>query len=110
MYECSKINRITVMYVSHGPGSYAGEKRKILGPEESQAICEEANRRDISIEMLLKSREPIESVVINTIVPFPQPDKPDTKEEEKVGEEPKEVKKTEEPKEEKKGEAPPPQN
>lgn len=72
MYDCSKINRITVMYASQGPGTFAGDKRKILGPEESRAICEEANSRKISIEMLLKAREHVESVVINTIVPFPQ--------------------------------------
>lgn len=72
MYDCSKINRITVMYASQGPGSYAGDKVKILGPEESHAICEEANSRKISIEMVLKSRENIETVVLNLIVPFPQ--------------------------------------
>lgn len=74
MYDCSKINRITIMYTSQGPGTYAGEKRKILDSEECKAVCEEANRRGISIEMLLKSREKIESVVINTIVPFPRPE------------------------------------
>ena len=78
MYDCSKITRITVMYVSQGPGTYAGEKRKILGLDESRAICEEANRRGISIEMLLKARERIESVVINTVVPFKQPEQPST--------------------------------
>ena len=88
MYDCSKIKRITVMYSSQGPGTYAGEKRKILGEEESFSICQEANSREISIEMLLKSREKIESIVINTIVPFTQPEKPapaeEKKEEEKI--------------------------
>lgn len=73
MYDCSKITRLTIMYTSEGPGHYAGEKRKILGPEDTLPICEEANRRKISIEMLLKERESIESVVINVVVPFPAP-------------------------------------
>lgn len=72
MYDCSKINRITVMYASQGPGTYAGDKQKILGPDESRAICQEANSMNVSIEFLLKSRENIETIVINTIVPFPQ--------------------------------------
>lgn len=74
MYDCSKIKRITILYSSSGPGKYAGDNRKILGPEESMALCEEANRAEISIEMLLKSREKIESIVINTVIPFPQPE------------------------------------
>lgn len=84
MYDCSKINRITVMYASQGPGTYAGDKRKILGPEESRAICEEANSRGTSIEMVFKSREDVEGVVINMIVPFPQeaPQTEETKPEE----------------------------
>lgn len=83
MYDCSKINRLTIMYTSEGPGHYAGEKTKILEGEVAQAICEEANRRKISIEMLLKSRDPVESVVINTVLPFPSPE-PETKTEEKT--------------------------
>ena len=73
MYDCSKIKRLTVLYTSSGPGTYAGERRKILGEEESFSICQEANRRQMSIEMLLKSREHIEAVVINTVIPFEQP-------------------------------------
>ncbi len=73
MYDCSKIKRLTVLYTSKGPGTYAGEQRKILGEEESASICQEANRRQISIEMLLKSRENVEAVVINTIIPFEHP-------------------------------------
>lgn len=74
MYDCSKITRLTIMYTSEGPGHYAGEKLKILGQEDSLPICEEANRRKISIEMLLKQRESVESVVINTVLPFPVPE------------------------------------
>lgn len=77
MYDCSKIKRLTIMYVSEGPGKYAGERSKVLGPEESMAICEEANSRKISIEMLLKSRDPVQSVVINTVLPFPSPEAPE---------------------------------
>ena len=73
MYDCSKIKRLTVLYTSKGPGTYAGEQRKVLGEAETASICEEANRRQISIEMLLKSRENIEAVVINTVIPFEQP-------------------------------------
>ena len=73
MYDCSKIKRLTVLYTSKGPGTYAGEQRKILGEEESASICQEANRRQISIEMLLKSRENVEAVVINTVIPFEHP-------------------------------------
>lgn len=72
LYDCNKIHRITVMYLPAGPGQYAGDRVKVLGPEESRAICEEANSREISIEKLLKSRENIESVVINLVVPFPE--------------------------------------
>jgi hypothetical protein len=72
LYDCDKIHRLTIMYLPSGPGSYAGDKVKVLGPEESRAICQEANERGISIEKLLKSREKIESVVINLIVPFPE--------------------------------------
>ena len=100
MYDCSKITRLTIMYTSEGPGKYAGEKRKILGPEESRSICEEANSRNISIEMLLKLREPIESVVINTVLPFPSSapeEKPEAKAEEKKGEEQGVEKKVEQP-------------
>ncbi len=104
MYDCSKITRLTIMYTSEGPGKYAGEKRKILGPEESRSICEEANSRNISIEMLLKSRESIESVVINTVLPFPS-SAPEEKPEEQAGE-----KKEEAQGEEKKMEQPPTQN
>lgn len=85
MYNCKKIKRITLIYSSTGPGTYAGENTKVLGEEESKIICEEANEKNISIEMLLKAREKIESVVINTIVPFPEhvpksvhTDEPDT--------------------------------
>ncbi len=73
MYDCSKIKRLTVLYKSKGPGTYAGDQRKILTGEDVLSICQEANRRDISIEMLLKEREPIEAVVINTIIPFEHP-------------------------------------
>lgn len=73
MYDCSKIKRLTVLYTSKGPGTYAGEQRKILGEEESFSICQEANRRQISIEMLLKERDHVEAVVINTVIPFEQP-------------------------------------
>ena len=73
MYDCSKIKRLTVLYTSSGPGTYAGEQRKTLGEEDSFSICQEANRRQMSIEMLLKSREHIEAVVINTVIPFEQP-------------------------------------
>ena len=76
MYDCSKINRLTIMYTSEGPGHYAGEKLKILENEEARAICEEANRLRISIEQVLKSRESVESVVINTVLPFPSPEPP----------------------------------
>ncbi len=72
LYDCSKIHRITIMYLPSGPGQYAGDRVKVLGPEESRAICEEANSREMSIEKLLKSREKIESVVINLVVPFPE--------------------------------------
>lgn len=96
MYDCSKINRLTIMYISEGPGKYAGERTKILGPEESRAICEEANSRKISIEMLLKSREPVQSVVINTILPFPSPE-PATEQEVKTEETKEETQKAEEP-------------
>lgn len=77
MYDCSKIKRLTILYTSQGPGTYAGEQRKILGEEESRALCEEANSRQISIEMLLKSREDIAAVVINTVIPFQNPEKND---------------------------------
>lgn len=70
MYDCSKIKRLTVLYTSKGPGTYAGEQRKILDEEESASICQEANRRQVSIEMLLKSRGNVEAVVINTVIPF----------------------------------------
>jgi hypothetical protein len=82
MYDCSKINRLTIMYTSEGPGHYAGEKTKILEKDDARAICEEANRLGISIEMVLKSRESVESVVINTVLPFPSPE-PAAKPEEK---------------------------
>jgi hypothetical protein len=72
LYDCNKIHRITIMYLPSGPGQYAGDRIKVLGPEESRAVCEEANSREISIEKLLKSREKIESVVINLVVPFPE--------------------------------------
>ncbi len=72
LYDCDKIHRLTIMYLASGPGTYAGDRVKILGPEESRAICQEANERGISIEKLLKSREKIESVVINLVVPFPE--------------------------------------
>lgn len=87
MYDCSKIKRLTIMYTSEGPGHYAGEKTKIIELEEARAICEEANRRGISIEMLLKARESVQSVVINTVLPFPSP-KPAAKPEEKKKDEP----------------------
>lgn len=73
MYDCSKIKRLTVLYKSKGPGSYAGEQRKVLEAVESRAICEEANSREISIEMLLKASEDVQAVVINTVIPFEQP-------------------------------------
>ncbi len=85
MYDCSKINRLTIMYTSEGPGHYAGEKMKILEQDEARAICEEANRLEVSIEKVLKSRESVESVVINTVLPFPSPEpaaKPEEKKEE----------------------------
>ena len=72
MYNCKKIKRITLIYSSTGPGTYAGDNTKVLDEDESKTICEEANEKNISIEMLLKSRENIESVVINTVVPFPE--------------------------------------
>lgn len=111
MYDCSKIKRLTVLYTSKGPGSYAGEQRKVLEAVESRAICEEANSREISIEMLLKEREDVAAVVINTIIPFEQPVKTEipesakkAKEEEAAGEQkkeqgtkPEEKKGTEEP-------------
>ncbi len=74
MYDCSKINRLTIMYTSEGPGHYAGERMRVLDQDEARAICEEANRREISIEMLLKTRDSVESVVINTVLPFPSPE------------------------------------
>lgn len=70
MYDCNKIKRLTVLYKSKGPGTYAGDQRKILTGDEVLSICQEANRRGISIEMLIKEREPVEAVVINTIIPF----------------------------------------
>lgn len=72
LYDCDKIHRITIMYAASAPGQYAGDRIKIIGPEESRALCQEANEREISIEKLLKSREKIESVVINLVVPFPE--------------------------------------
>ncbi|WP_393972196.1 hypothetical protein OXIME_000812 [Oxyplasma meridianum] len=65
MYKCDEIKKITVIYSSSGPGSYAGEKYKIIQSEGARAICMEANRLGISIEKLFKEREDIESVVIN---------------------------------------------
>ncbi|MCL5803261.1 MAG: hypothetical protein ACYCPR_10835 [Thermoplasmataceae archaeon] len=65
MYKCDEINRITVLYSSSGPGSYAGEKYKIFERESARAICREANRLGISIEKLFKEREDVESIVIN---------------------------------------------
>ena len=70
MYDCNKIKRLTVLYKSKGPGTYAGDQRKILTGDEVLSICQEANRRGISIEMLIKEREPVEAVVINTVIPF----------------------------------------
>ncbi|MCW6169052.1 MAG: hypothetical protein LVQ96_03560 [Thermoplasmatales archaeon] len=71
MYDCSKINRLTVIYKSVGPGRYAGENREIIEGEDAKAICEEANRREVSIEHLMKLRSDVESVVINMITPLP---------------------------------------
>jgi hypothetical protein len=70
MYKCSKINKITILYASTKPGTYAAEERDILGPESARAICEEANSEGISIEEFLKRRSAkrIESVVINTSI------------------------------------------
>ncbi len=65
MYKCDEINKITIIYSSSGPGSYAGEKFKIIQSESARAICREANRLGISIEKLFKEREDVESVVIN---------------------------------------------
>lgn len=65
MYRCDEIKKITVIYSSSGPGSYAGEKFKIIQSESARAICREANRLGISIEKLFKEREDVESVVIN---------------------------------------------
>lgn len=70
MYKCSKINKITILYASSKPGTYAAEERDILGSESARAICEEANAEGISIEEFLKRRSArkIESVVINTTI------------------------------------------
>ncbi len=65
MYKCDEIKKITIIYSSSGPGSYAGEKFKIIQSESARAICREANRLGISIEKLFKEREDVESVVIN---------------------------------------------
>lgn len=101
MYDCSKIKRLTVLYTSSGPGTYAGEQRKTLGEEDSFSICQEANRRQMSIEMLLKSREHIEAVVINTIIPFEQDPKAEIPPSAKKA-------RTEAAEQEKKEESPPP--
>lgn len=67
MYNCGKIQKITILYASTRPGNYAAEEREVLGPDESRALCEEANREQISIEELIKRRtsRKVESVVIN---------------------------------------------
>jgi hypothetical protein len=71
MYDCSKITRITVLHKSQGPGRYAGEIREVIIGDDARAICEEANRREISIEQLMKMKGQVESVVINAITPIP---------------------------------------
>jgi len=89
MYKCDDIKKITIIYSSSGPGSYAGEKFKIIQSESARAICREANRLGISIEKLFKEREDVESVVINRDVSvIPQktahpPEKKSNAEEEK---------------------------
>ena len=83
MYKCDEINKITIIYSSSGPGSYAGEKFKIIKSESARAICREANRLGISIEKLFKEREDVESVVINrdvSIVPQKTAHAPEKKE------------------------------
>ncbi len=67
MYNCGKIQQITILYASTRPGTYAAEERDVLGPDMSKALCEEANRQQISIEELIKRRtsRKVESVVIN---------------------------------------------
>lgn len=76
MYKCDDIKKITIIYSSTGPGTYAGEKYKVIGTESARAFCREANRLGISIEKLFKEREDVESVVINrdvSIVPTKAP-------------------------------------
>ncbi len=71
MYDCSKITRITVLYKSLGPGRYAGEQQEVISGDDAKAICVEANRREISIEHLLKMRGNVQSIIINEITPIP---------------------------------------
>ncbi|GGM76236.1 hypothetical protein GCM10007108_12770 [Thermogymnomonas acidicola] len=71
-YDCSKIRKITVIYAGSGPGSFAGEKYKVIEGRDAQGICEVANQLGISIEQLLKRREKVEAVVINRDVSLPK--------------------------------------
>ena len=70
MYNCGKIQKITILYASTKPGTYSAEEMEVLRSDESRALCEEANSEGISIEELVKrrSKKQVESVVINTTI------------------------------------------